>query len=144
MIREGTRVYEVINPSDAITFRATPEEAAVIAIRLYESLIFVKDVETGKDPSEGFSPEHLARLHKEVLGDAMRPGYAAAWRSFLVGAPHDRGLFEHAIEKLAPNDATEFAALWHDQKRTSLNDICKHAWDNAARIDAWNPDGGDQ
>lgn len=125
------RLYDLINPSDQITFRATPKEAGVIAAIMGASLYFVRDIETGEDPStEG------ALLDRRAIwsnADAIA-SYAKAWDSFLVGSPRDRSLFDEAVAKMTAEDAAAYRAKWHHEKRSSINDICQACWDAAARI----------
>ena len=131
------RLYEVINPSDPITFRARPEMAALVSARLGESLLFVKDIETGEDPKI----DNLQEFYESIWKDAdLIAEYAEAYRSFLIGRPSDRKIFEEAVKRMTPEDAAEFTLTYHDQQRSSLNDICRSVWQTAERIAATEPE----
>ncbi|MCS0501574.1 hypothetical protein [Ancylobacter mangrovi] len=131
------RLYELINPSDAITFRATVEEAAFIAARMLQGPYFVKDAETGEEPKI----DDLGSRYDALWSDAERlASYALAYRSFLVGNPSDRRLFEAAIERMPPDAADEYRREWHAARCTSFNDICAACWETAEKIAAYRPE----
>lgn len=127
------RLYELINPSDAITFRATPDEAAVMAVIFHASMLFVKDAVTGAEPVV----EDFEATRKAIWADPERQAsYAAAYRSFLVGSRSERELFEEAVKRMTPDEATAYRAAYHDRRRTSMNDICARMWDAGDKIAA--------
>lgn len=123
-----TQIYELINPSDAITFRATKEEASVIAGIVGASLLFVKDVETGEAPNtEGWQDARERFWKDSVAFDS----YCRAYESFLVGSPKDRELFEDAVRNMGADEAAEYRLKWHNRKCSSMNDICARFWEAA-------------
>lgn len=131
------RLYEVVNPSDAITFRATLVEAACIADRLRPAWYFVKDAETGEEPKvEGIENEYDA-IWKS--GEKLA-SYAEAYRSFLVGSRSERELYEEAVSRMNDGDAKAYRAIWHDKRCTSMNDICGRVWEQAEKIAAYKPE----
>ncbi|MGV2135188.1 hypothetical protein GOZ83_19555 [Agrobacterium vitis] len=131
------RLYEVINPSDKITFRATVVEAACIADRLREGLFFVKDIETGEEPAV----ENLEEEYDAIWRSAQKlASYAEAYRSFLVGTVLERELLEEAVSRMSEDEAKAYRMQWHDKRCTSYNDICKQVWDNAERIATYVPE----
>lgn len=133
------RLYELINPSDAITFRATAIEAACIANRM-GGAYFVKDKLTGEAP---IVPD-LAAEYEAIWRDAGKiASYADAYRSFLVGTAFERELFEAAVARMDPAEAAEFKGSYHDKRCTSMNDICQQAWDGAEKIAAYAPETTD-
>ncbi|MHC1549440.1 hypothetical protein [Phyllobacterium sp. K27] len=131
------RLYEVVNPSDPITFRATLVEAACIADRLRPAWYFVKDAETGEEPNvEGLEAEYDA-IWKSAEKLAS---YADAYRSFLVGSRSERELLEEAVSRMSDAEAKAYRAQWHDKRRTSMNDICQQVWETAEKISAFEPE----
>jgi hypothetical protein len=117
------RLYEVINPSDMITFRAAVTEAACIANRLGAAWYFVKDMETGNEPEVA----DLQSEYDAIWKDADKlASYAEAYRSFLVGSRSD--------------EALAYRAKYHDRQRSSMNDICAQAWETAEKIAVYTPE----
>lgn len=132
-----TKLYELINPSDRITFRATLEEAACIADRMRPALYFVKDVETGEEPTV----EDLQSVYDAIWKDAAKlASYAAAYDSFLVGSTTERELFEKAASLMLANEARAYRKEYDDKRRSSFNDICGQCWAAAERIAAYEPE----
>lgn len=131
------RLYEVINPSDKITFRATVVEAACIAARLRQAWYFVKDIETGVEPEI----EDLEAEYDAIWKDAGKlSSYADAYRSFMVGSVNERELLEEAVSRMTAEEAIGYRARWHDKRRTSMNDICRQVWETAEKIAAYQPE----
>lgn len=133
-VDDTVQVWELINPSDAITFRATPEIAALIASAMLSALYFVRSV-TGEDP-----PALPERSETELAEASFRAAYADAWASFAVVRPSRRAAYD--AEMAAIDDAAArrtFRADWHARARTSTNDICAECWEFAERIRARQP-----
>lgn len=125
------RLYDLINPSDAITFRATPEEAAVLAEIMRASMLYVRDAETGDDPKV----EDVAATREAIWADPERQAsYADAFRSFLIGTKSERELFEEATSRMTASEAADYRDKYHDRRRTSMNDICAALWERAEQI----------
>jgi hypothetical protein len=131
------RLYTLVNPSDAITFRATLVEAAIIADRMLDAPYFVKDAETGETPKV----DDLPAEYDAIWFDAEKiASYSAAYASFLVGTRSERELFEEAVCRMTPDEATAYRDKYHDRRRTSMNDICKSCWDAARKIAIYPPE----
>ena len=131
------RLYELVNLSDAITFRATVGEAACIADRMRAGLYFVKDVETGKDPAI----DDLQAFYDAIWSDRDRlNSYADAYDSFLVGSVSERLLFEDVVATMTSDERLAYREKYHDRRRTSMNDICGQVWANAPKIRAYEPE----
>jgi hypothetical protein len=130
-------LYEVINPSDQITFRATLVEAACIADRLLPALYFVKNVETGKSPEVNDLQSEYDAIWKSAEKLAS---YAAAYRSFMVGSVNERELVERAISTMQPNEAKSYLVAWNNKRRTSWSDLCGEVWATAEKIAAYQPE----
>jgi len=135
---EDLRLYELINPSDQITFRASPLHAAIIADLMSSSLYFVKDVETGKAPAD---PDDIQSAYNAIWQDAdALKAYSDAYASFLVGSARDRALFEEIVAGMTPEERKARRDQWHDERCSSMNDICRQCWEAAAKIAAYKPE----
>lgn len=131
------KIYEIINPSDQITVRATPEEASVLGVILGASFYFLKDAETNEDAPK-VSDDEWKELREAIYADAeRRKSYADVFRSALIGSMTDRLLFEDAVAKMTPADAKAYLDKWQDMRRSSMNDICKRLRDAADGIENW-------
>ncbi len=134
---EEKRLYELINPSDRITFRATVAEAAFIESRMSSAMYFVEDCETGKPPHI----EDIQQQYDSLWFDGERlASYAAAYRSFLVGSQSERELFEEAVSHMSDEEAAAYRARYHERRATSMNDICSACWETAEKIAAYQPE----
>lgn len=131
------RLYEVVNPSDAITFRASIIEAACIADRLSAGWMFVKDIETGEAPNV----DNLEAEYDAIWKDAGRlASYAEAYSSFMVGSRTERELVEDATALMTDEQAKAYRATWHAKRRTSMSDLCSQCWETAEKIAAYKPE----
>jgi len=127
-------IYDLVNPSDPITFRAEPAIAPVVAYVLARSMLFVRNAEDQSDVRPLVDRE-FARRHDELYSTAetLRE-LAAVYDSFLIGSGLARVSFELAVVKMPPADAIEYRRQWNDRRRTSINDFCQQAWDAAAEM----------
>ncbi len=131
------KLYELINPSDAITFWATPIEAAIIADKMLDAPYFVKDADTGEAPKVS----DLEARYNEIWCDAKKiSSYAEAYRSFVIGKPSERCLYDEAIKRMTADDAKKFRTEHHASRRSSINDICKSCWEAGDRIALCHPE----
>ena len=131
------KLYELINPSDAITFWATPIEAAIIADHMLDAPYFVKDADTGESPKVA----DLEASYNEIWTDAKKISSSAeAYRSFVIGKPYEPRLYDEAIRRMTASDAEKFRNEHHAGRRTSLNDICKRCWEAGDRIALCHPE----
>lgn len=131
------RLYELINPSDPITFRATLTEAAIICAIMKASMYFVRDVETGEEPTiaDVKSARDAIFRSREKLDS-----YADAFASFMVGNVGDRELVEAATAQMSTADAESYRAIWHDRNRSSLNDICRAFFERSEALRRYVPE----
>lgn len=139
------KLYEIINPSDAYTMEAEEFRLTAAAVLLlgegHWGLKGITD-ETeevpvflfgGHEPwleAQGLSPigdfveEHAAEIAK-VLD------------SVLIGDADERRAFQRAMDAVKdPEDRAAAWAEWHDEKRSSLNDIGSHAKSLASALRA--------
>ena len=123
------RVWEIINPSDKVTVRATIEDAAVFGAMLQRSWLFLK-------PADGGEPYPDIDADKErevILSDPERlTRYITVFRSAIVGNRED---YEAAIAHMTPDAAAAFTKDWQDRKRSSMNDICGTLHEVANRME---------
>lgn len=134
------RVYELVNPSDAISFVATPFEASCIAHRMKASHYLVTDAETGQhvDPAE--DPE-FSRKYDDLWKSAEAiQSYSKAWASFMCFPAKGRDVLEKALAWGSAAEAEEIRRTLSERNRSSMNDICKVCRDAAVKIAATRPD----
>lgn len=132
------RLYELINPSDKITFRASIADAAVIADVLAPAMMFVEDIETGLTPKIEDVPTERDTIFKNP---ERRAAYADAFGSFMIGTPTDRKLFVSAVKNMTAEQADSYRMEWHDARRTSMSDHCQAMWDIAKGIRSHGVEG---
>lgn len=124
------RVWEIINPHDKITFVANEAEAALMAERLLPGLYFVQSVETRKPPV----CEDLCGWYTQLFFSAEKiASLAEAYCSALIG---NRKEFDLLATGMSPEQKAAFAAKWHDEKRTSMVDLCAKLWEVGEKIKA--------
>ncbi len=93
--------------------------------------LFVKDTETGETPAV----DDVAAVREAIWADpARKASYAEAFRSFLIGTASERELYEEAVKRMTPDEATAYRASYHDRRRTSMSDICSTLWERADEI----------
>jgi len=134
-------IYEIINPSDAMTIEADDDRvAAAVGILLGEGKIGVTS-EDGRDVlplllfgGEKYVNEFLERLYPEKLSefiDSNLEPIAKCLESIVYGCVSDR----KAIVAAVGIDASpEAMARFNDAKRSSLNDFSAYAHSLAKRL----------
>lgn len=135
-------LFEIINPSDPYTMEAPDLEIAACAVCLLGSgqygLNELSGDKTGHVPVFllGGHDEWFSKQFGKDFGASMdeaiktrRHVLAAALASVRVGSAVTRREFDADLAKLASDDeAAMFLTDFHDSKRTSMNDIGRHAW----------------
>lgn len=127
-------VYEIINPSDAMTIEAEDDRVAVAAgILLGEGKIGLTS-EDGREvlplmflAPESYIDDFLGKLYPEKLGEfigAHREAVAKCLESIVYGHLSDRKAIVAAV---GVDAAPEALARFNDAKRTSLNDFSAYA-----------------
>ncbi len=124
--------YELINPSDAYTFYAPSLLIAACAV------FIVGEGKYGAhrvDDEEDHVPLFLFGGHETWLKDhgvedlgayieAHRPEIAACLESFLIGDHADRVRMERVLDAIRdPADREAAREAWHDERRSSMNNI---------------------
>lgn len=140
-------LYDLINPSDPYTLRTEFFEiAAQVCILLSEGQYGLKPLEPGgedvpiflfTDPDPWFI-EHFGRSLNDSLSHVLAnqgPALAAAFRSVVLGSPHDREEFEASLKGLEPQHHERFRKEWDQKRRSSLNNIGACAQQYALRVE---------
>lgn len=141
--KDGDRVstlYEIINPSDAYTMVAEDRAvacAAVVFLGEGHYGLSAKDDEKdgcpilawgGANALDEFFAKELGTTLADVMRD-RRPAMAAALRSVAIGTFTDRESFDRGLALIDdPAKKEEWRAWWHDERRSSMNDIGARAW----------------
>lgn len=138
-------LYELIQPSDPITFYASDEAVArAVCLMLGDGKYGLHD-EHGEnlDTILLFCGEAQAekRLHDwfgdDVAGfmEAKQKDIAEALESVMVVGVKERAMFELALRAIDdPAKRETFKADLKERNRSSLNDITSRAWELAARL----------
>ena len=151
-------IYDLINPSDDITFDAPTFESAAVAVVLLGLGRFGAKPEVDESPDGAF-------LHREIplltLGpydkkdkwlldnfgvqsnedytafiDRHHTDVVATLRSFATVSVKERRIYDLALSKITePDKRAEFLAEWDDENRTSLHEIVNHAHQLAERME---------
>lgn len=139
------KVYEIINPSDPYTFRASDDKVAEAVVLLVGDGAYgclrVEDDETigrmlafiGKGEAEKYIEENFGNL-----GDYLRANkdeIIAALDSVLCMSAGQRFTYESALELIEGEEKKKaYRDGVHDKLRSSMNDIGAYAWKLAARF----------
>lgn len=135
-------LFEIINPSDPYTMEAPDLEIAACAVCLLGSgqygLNELGGDKTGHVPMfpVGGHDEWFTKQFGKNFGASLnavlmtrRHVLAGALASVRVGDAALRREFDAELAKLAADDeAAMFLTAFHDSKRSSMNDIGRHAW----------------
>jgi len=144
LLKEGTEIYSIINPSDSYTLRADNLLVAASGIALVGNgaygLIQVSNEEIKTPVGFGWDEwleEQVAPLdYKDwsaYLDDHLLP-VAEVLDSVLIGTPEQRQQAEKKLREMDPLEWPQFLAEWHDRRRSSINDIGKHCWEYAHHL----------
>jgi hypothetical protein len=128
-------LYEIVNPSDAYTVEGEREAVCVAALLLGEGAYGVSG-ENGTTvmPILCFGGEAaLEAWWEKAFGHPFKEApcgatVAAALESVMIGSRADRARMERVLAAIAsPEDRERAKAAWHDERRSSLNDIGRRA-----------------
>jgi hypothetical protein len=136
-------IYEIINPSDAYTMVAESFHVAAAAVLLLGQGKLGLSCE--EDPEQhvpvmlfGGAEEWLKKHGLEDLSgfiESHKGEVATALESVLIGDIIDRKTFERVLSVIKDQDERNAArAAYHDEKRSSMNDIGRAAWIYAAAL----------
>jgi len=137
-------IYNLINPSDAYTFIAPSDEAAAV------SVLFLSHGAYGAESTESdfaspifsFSGEEYAeQWFKENFGHGLSESLdkhleimPEVLESFLIASKAERETIDLACSMVSNEQARELRLKFHDNKRSSTNNIGKVAWNKAERL----------
>jgi len=136
------QVYEIVNPSDNYTIKGPVLPCAVGVLLLGDGNYVLVDHlgETALPPfltEDGINDwlrEHAGTSTTDALGeymDANRIAIADALDTVLIGG---RKEYEARLTAVPDGEREAFREQWHDEHRTSMNDIGKRARAIAARL----------
>ena len=137
-------IYDLINPSDDVTFEAASFEAAVLAVWLVGDGHYGArhvDGEWREIPLGLFedAAEWLAQFGLPGLNVALhqhRADVIKTLRSFATATLQDRGIYVATLEIISkPEERKAFKAMWDDRHRSSLNAITRRAHHLAESLD---------
>ena len=122
------QTFEIINPSDTYTIKGEQVVCDVAALLLGNGKY---GLEGAKEPNLGLvafmAPAKQEAKIQEVLGcvlgewiNANGEALADALDSVVIG---NRRLFDSMMEHVTDENRAEAAAKWHDENRSSMNDI---------------------
>lgn len=141
------KTYVIANPSDPYTICADDLAVAAVACWLLGSGHYAfTNVEDPKDEvpiflfggQDAWTKEkfdmNAEGLIKDVLAN-KREALIACLDSTLIGRPSDRASYEKGLELIDdPDKRKAWRDHWHDERRSSLNDIGGRAYDLAERL----------
>lgn len=139
-------LYEVINPSDAVTFRAASDAVAFYCVvvlgrgkagcrrrdgqDLPTLMLFMPPDQVEQHLCAnlgGLSPSDFLAQNREEI--------AAAFESFAYGRFSERDTYDAAIEAITdPEKLRAFKAKHEDRQRTSMNQWVQAAWNVAKAV----------
>lgn len=140
--------YDLINPSDPISFTAENDAVAILAVLLVSQNYGASREGFDAGPYLFGTVEDVMRDLRaagddsETLSAAMEKRFSAiadALDSFQIVPREGREMYDEALgllRRYCSAEAEAWKAKWLDQKQSSLNDICSYAWRKAAALRA--------
>jgi hypothetical protein len=139
------RVYVITNPSDTYTIKGTRQSCAVATLLIGDGWWGLKDSETGEDALPVLAPfgenavEEYLRKELGICGEEELINWILnnieqvidALDSVVIGK---RSIYEKLCDNMPEPEREAFRLQWHDELRTSINDIGAAAWDLAKRL----------
>lgn len=133
-------IYEIVNPSDAVTIEADDVKVAGLATWLLSNGYGLDD-EEGQNvwPIAIFGigqglleTQGIPDVDKFIKDNALR--MAEVLDSVMYGYPSDRALVKSAMEKMTPENAATYLSEWNEKHRSSMNNIGKACRTIAKRL----------
>jgi hypothetical protein len=129
---EAVGTYEIVNPSDAYTITG-PFRACVIATLLLGHGAYSLHDEHGEHVmplmlfgigGDEWFVEKFGKSMQEVMDETPGAEIAAALESVLIGSFPERRTVNAVLNAISdPAEREKARAVWHERKRSSLNDI---------------------
>lgn len=136
-------VYELVTPSDPITFLAPDDKIALVCAVLLGNGNAGCTREDGVDVQSMwmFHPNPMPEIEK-ILGEPMgdfienqRKSIAECFQSFAYGSFSDRKQYDAAISAITdPGKLKQFKETHEDTQRTSMSKWVKAAWEMGENI----------
>lgn len=130
-------LWELINPSDKITFKAETHELAAIAVGIMGGQYGAQELDTEAEPRNvplflfGGTEEYFQKTFGKTIAESFetcdKVTLAEVFESFLIGSMAERRAYEKALSVLPEEDKAAFKADWLDKERSSMNNICARA-----------------
>ena len=136
-------LYDVSNPSDAYTFEAPDTTVAFVVVALLGNGGYgatpIGDDKAEKIPIFLFGGADDWMRERGIVIDRVladrKPAIIESLDSVLIGDAHDRQAFRDGLELIDdPAKRVQWRDRWHDDRRSSMNNIGKRAWTIAARL----------
>lgn len=139
-------IYRIVNMSDAYTIEADKTDVAFVACLVlgHGTYAFEPVGEGEKIPLfmfgglDEFSQKHFGKSVEAMVNEISiqrREELAACFDSCLIGTPDDRQAYRDGLALIDdPAKKKEWRDRWHDQRRSSLNDIGGRAYEMAANL----------
>jgi hypothetical protein len=132
-------IYEIINPSDALTCKADNFLVAAAAIALFgDGQYGLKEVGGNNSTPVLFGWDNWFKDNgiddvSEFIDNNLKE-VADILDSVMLGSPDDRLDLDTMLETLSGDRKKEWIAARNDRRRSSLNDIETYAHKNANRL----------
>ena len=137
-------IYEIINPSDKYTLEAGEFLTACIAcVVVGGGQYSLEPLEEGGEKmplflfggGEAWFEERFGKTVQELFDNQPTDKLAQCLESVMIGGLDDRKNYYDALALIDdPAKKQEWRDKWHDQRRSSLNDIGGRAWKFAERL----------
>lgn len=142
-------IFEIINPSDKYTLKSDSfEVACLVTLALGTGKYGLSQIDGEMEmPIFAFGgSEYLETWWQEKFGhpftQEQSPGQEAieCFESVLIGGAQSRASFEKGLELIDdPEKRKAWRDHWHNERRSSMNDIGSRAWATAARLRQTQP-----
>ncbi len=144
-------LYEIINPSDAVTFYANDVGVARFVVTVLGSGQYDGEDEKGEILGTMLflmSKDEVAAQFREWFGEGGMAGFVEAHRKEIIAALEstacmnvkERTAYDQAIKLMTAENAAIYRKKVNDKNRTSLNNICGRAFDYAKKLRAESGD----
>lgn len=138
-------LYDVVNPSDPVTFEAKSFEAALGAILLVSNGNYAARPVRPDDAEEvpmfllGMGVEEYFEKRGETIEGFVESHYddiIDALKSFATVEPRERNHYDARLGRISdPDKRKAFIRNWDDKHRSSMNRITLRAHDLARQLD---------
>lgn len=133
-------IYEIINPSDKYTLETDNFELACLATILLGKGRYALTDESDNEAMpifmfgghEAWFQEKFGKSLEDISNETDDLELATVLRSVLLG---DRVVYQSMLKFIDPDKQQAFRDHWHNERRTSLNDIGQRAWGYADALE---------